>query len=60
MDLDENGVQEFIRLWKEEFNETISSADARHCASGLLELFAVLTKPLPSERHSSGDGNALI
>lgn len=57
MDLEETDIQEFIRLWKEEFQETISPADARQCASGLLELYALLMQPLPKERHSSRDGN---
>lgn len=51
MDLDDRDIQEFMRLWQEEFKETISAADARHCASQLLELYGILACPLPEGRH---------
>jgi hypothetical protein len=56
MDLDEPDIQEFIQLWSEEFKETLSAADARQCAAGLLELYGVLALPLPEERRESRDG----
>ena len=49
MDLDEHDIQEFIRIWKEEFKEELSPAEARLRASELLELYDVLAKPLPDE-----------
>ena len=52
MDLDNPDIQEFIQLWKEEFKETLSSAEARQCASELLELYAVLASPLPDRCES--------
>jgi len=51
MDLDDHDIQEFIQLWKEEFNETLSLAEARQCASQLLELYALLASPLPDRRE---------
>jgi hypothetical protein len=33
MDLDDHDIQQFIRLWKVEFKEVLSPADARECAS---------------------------
>ena len=56
MDLDDRDIQEFIQLWKGEFKEMLSPADARQCASQLLELYGVLASPLPEERHESPDG----
>jgi hypothetical protein len=56
MDLDANDIQEFIQLWKQEFEETLSPADARQCASQLLELYGVLASPLPEQRRESRDG----
>jgi len=47
MDLTEEDVHEFARIWQEEFKETLLPADARHCASLLLELYEVLASPLP-------------
>jgi hypothetical protein len=52
MDLDDQDIQEFIQLWKEEFKETLPPADARQCASQLLELYSVLASPLPNRRES--------
>jgi hypothetical protein len=56
MEVDDRDIQEFIRLWKEEFKETLSPKDARQCASQLLELYGVLASPLPEERRTSRDG----
>lgn len=51
MDLEENDIAEFAELWKQEFNETISLDEARHCASQLLELYTILARPLPADRQ---------
>jgi hypothetical protein len=56
MELDDREIQEFIQLWKEEFNETLPPKDARQCASQLLELYGVLASPLPAEFRNSRDG----
>ncbi len=50
--LDEEDVQEFKRLYAEEFSEEITDKDARIMASQLLRLYEVLSKPLPSENPS--------
>jgi len=52
MDLGDYDIQEFIQLWKEEFKETLPLAEARQCASQVLELYAVLASPLPDRRES--------
>lgn len=40
--LEKQDLEEFAKLWKEEFNETISSVEARLHASQLLELYMLL------------------
>jgi hypothetical protein len=55
MDLDDRDIQEFIQLWKEEFKEDFSPADARQCASQLLELYGILASPLPEELRGPSD-----
>jgi hypothetical protein len=42
MQFTEADLQEFVVLWKEEFHETITEADARLSASSLMELYALL------------------
>ena len=53
MQLREEDIREFQALWKEEFHEAISVADARERASALMELCLVLAAPL--RRLSPGD-----
>ena len=45
MDLDDRDIQEFMAMWQEEFKEALSPAEARDCASQLLELYFVLYGP---------------
>jgi hypothetical protein len=42
MQFTEADLQEFMALWKEEFHETITEAEARLSASALMELYAFL------------------
>jgi hypothetical protein len=42
MDLTKDDLQEYMRLWSEEFHETISAEDAQLSASSVLELYALL------------------
>jgi len=42
MQLEDEDIREFSKLWQEEFNETLSPDEARHHASLLLELYVVL------------------
>jgi hypothetical protein len=42
MQFTEADIQEFIAIWKEEFHETITEADAQLSASALMELYALL------------------
>jgi hypothetical protein len=42
MEFNEADLQEFIALWKEEFQEAISMEEARRSAGSLMELYALL------------------
>ncbi len=48
MQLDDNDIREFLAIWKQEFGEELSPAEARHRASQFMELYALLAG-LPSE-----------
>ena len=58
MNLDEIDVQEFSRLWSEEFYEEISMNEARQYASALLELYVALARPLPGEVQLKGNNQS--
>ena len=45
MKLTDDDIQEFAALWKEEFDEEISEAEARRHASQLIELYSFLIHP---------------
>lgn len=51
MELSEKDIEEFAALWKAEFGEELSRAEARESASALLEVYAVLARPLPESEH---------
>lgn len=42
MQFSEADLKEFIEIWKEEFHETITKADAQLAASSLMELYTLL------------------
>jgi hypothetical protein len=42
MQFTEADILEFLAIWKEEFHETITEADARLATSALMELYALL------------------
>ena len=44
MELSAEDIREFVEIWREEFGEEIPAGDARHRASRLIELFAVLAE----------------
>jgi hypothetical protein len=45
MEFTEADLQEFIAIWKEEFHETITEADALLSVTSLMELYALLASP---------------
>ena len=58
MQLQEEDIREFVQLWKEEFDEALSMEQARQHASGLMELYALLAKPLPQTQRESPDADS--
>jgi hypothetical protein len=58
--LGDEEIQEFVKIWQEEFQETLSPDAARYQASLLLELYLLLyrsrgKRPLPAEGAFSGE-----
>jgi len=49
MQLTEGDLQEFIKIWRDEFNELISPEDARQHATELLDLYVIFS-PEPEEQ----------
>ncbi len=49
MDLSDDEVTEYARLWAQEFGEELSDDDARHHATRLLELYLALAGEPPAE-----------
>lgn len=49
MEFTDKDLEELSRIWQEEFHEELPAPRARQCASALLELYAVLARPLPAE-----------
>jgi|WetSurMetagenome_2_1015567.scaffolds.fasta_scaffold371891_1 hypothetical protein len=57
MYLQDDELKEFAEIWEQEFNETLSLDEARAEASRLLELCALLSKPLSEDRSDVSDPN---
>jgi len=57
MQLDDNDLLEYRRIWREEFGEEISLDDARHSASMLMELYALLIQPIPKAPSRSSESS---
>jgi hypothetical protein len=49
MQFTEDDLQEFMEIWREEFNEPITADDARQRASALLDLYVLLSSSGPEE-----------
>ena len=54
MPIIEDRLREFIRLYEEETGERIDMEEAREIASRLVELYMMLSEPLPSELLNGG------
>ena len=48
MQFDDADLREFMNIWNDEFHEEISIDEARHRASQLMELYALLVLPSPN------------
>ncbi len=49
MHLNEEDLREFMDIWQAEFEEPISTEEAREHASAVLELYVLLTSPSSRE-----------
>jgi len=49
MQLTEDDLQEFMEIWREEFNAPITAEDARQRATELLDLYVLLSLSGPEE-----------
>ena len=47
--LSDADIQEFIEIYKQEFKIELSAKEASKIASGVLELYRILIRPLPGE-----------
>jgi hypothetical protein len=45
----DDDLKVFAALWKEEFQETITEADARTAASSLMEFYTMLASPVEDQ-----------
>jgi len=54
--LTEEDLGEFIAIWAKEFKEVLTPERARQEATRLLELYRLLTQPLPSEKKNQEKG----
>jgi hypothetical protein len=52
MKLSDEDIAEFQEVWKRAFGEDLDAGEARNIAHNLLELYAALARPLPSELAS--------
>jgi hypothetical protein len=57
MQLTDDDLEEFIKLWREEFHEEISMEEARKRGTELIELYWLLSRPLPSELEETKAAN---
>jgi hypothetical protein len=49
MQISDEDLEEFRRIYKEEFGEEISLAEAQTMGNRLIELFRIIMRPLPGE-----------
>jgi hypothetical protein len=47
--ISEEHLQEFMRIYEQEFGESLSHAEASEMAARLVDLYELLLEPLPSE-----------
>lgn len=49
MQLNQETIEEFKKIYQEEFGESISDAEALEMSQRLISLFEIIYRPLPSE-----------
>ena len=61
MNLSEQIIDDFIRIYRDEFGKEITRDQAREAASRMVALYQLLLRPLPGETTGKGvDGKATM
>ena len=60
MELSEESIAEFAKIWKEQFGETLTRDRAEMEAKLLLDFYWELSRPLPSEREESASRRKIV
>lgn len=53
MQISDEDLEEFIRLYAAEFGEQLSKAEASEIAGRFVDLYTLLAEPLPSEQEGA-------
>jgi hypothetical protein len=59
MQLSDAAIQEYIRLYREDFGEELSIGEARVIATRLVTLYEVLCRPVPEENATQPSADSL-
>ncbi len=59
MSVSKERLHEFMRLYKEEFNEEITEDQASEMTARMLRLYRLVSEELPSERKAREEKNAI-
>lgn len=57
MELDDETIEEFRKVYQEEFTEELTLEEARVMATKLLSLYLALAKKLPDARECKNENN---
>lgn len=55
MEISKEDLEELKNIYKEDYGETLSDAEALEMGQRLLNLFRIIYRPLPSDSHEPGD-----
>ena len=58
MQISDEDLEEFMRLYTAEFGEALSKADASEIAGRFVDLYTLLAEPLPSEQEVAAKPSA--
>jgi hypothetical protein len=52
MSISDENLQEFIAIWREEYDEILTLAEAREYAQRMLDFYMLIHRSLPSEQQA--------
>jgi hypothetical protein len=58
MGLSKEAIEEFKKIYREEFHEEITDAQALEMGEGLLDLFEIIYRPIPENSDRPEDDNS--